>query len=498
MMRTRLIKNTAALLWAAWRRRYLIMVPIVLLPILAGTISLLAPKTWQTSTTILFQEAARQNPFLEDLAVATNLKARMEALNALLHSRHILADVAFKTGMITEAMSDTDKARAIAELSRSLNAWLVGDDLIRITYTSRYRENIKETLTLVSLRFVERVLAPQRSSIYQSETFLANEMAQRRTDLEAAERKLAGYKSEHANELPELHAGNVTRLSALRTQLAQQKTRLEGARAAKTSLFSRLSQTNPVVGKIEEEIVSVMAELSILRSRYTDQHSKVQSALRTLSTLRIERSKLLGQKPAVKQQTLERLWAIAVNSRTSEDNGSQTLLISQLERFQQADDQLKGLTKEVEMLEREITTLNQRVSNFGQHEQNLNELQREIVVRRNIYEDLAERHQLARVTGALGKSEESERVKLIDPPITPVAPNNLPLPLFVALGLIAGFGLGLGLATVAELLDSSLRRRDSITALTGLPVLTRIPGLPSAQPDSTDGPCLNGDSDERT
>ncbi|MCV6589947.1 MAG: Wzz/FepE/Etk N-terminal domain-containing protein [Marinobacterium sp.] len=478
MMRTRLLRNVAALLWAGWRRRYLIAIPILILPIMAAAVAVLAPKTWQTHTTILFQEAARQNPFLEDLAVATNLKARMDALNALLHSRHILADVAFKSGLITEEMPDTQKAWVIAELSQGLQATLVGDDLIRISYRSENRDNLKEILTLVSVRFVERVLAPQRSSIYKSEVFLASELEQRRSDLEQSEQKLAQYRSEHASELPELHAGNVARLTSLRTLLAEQKTRLEGARAARSSLFSRLSQTNPVVSKIEEEIVEVLARLSVLRARYTDHHSQVQSALRTLSTLRQERSRLLAAKPALQQQTLERLWAIATSSRNSNENGTQTLLVSQLERFQQADDELRGLTEEVQMLEQEISNLSTRVSNYGLHEQRLTELQREVSIRRKIYEDLAERHQLARVTGALGKSEESERVKLIDPPFTPAAPSNLPLPVFVVLGVIAGIALGIGLATLAELLDSSLRRRDTVSQLVDLPVLTRIPPLP--------------------
>lgn len=91
-----LIINLAALLWAGWRRRYLVIVPVLLLPLSGAIVGILAPKNYQTSTTILFQEAAQQNPFLEDLSIATNLKARMAALNALLHSRHILASVAWK------------------------------------------------------------------------------------------------------------------------------------------------------------------------------------------------------------------------------------------------------------------------------------------------------------------------------------------------------------------------------------------------------------------
>ena len=82
-----IILNTAAFLWSAWRRRYLIVVPIFVIPLLALGIGISSPKKYSSYTTVLIQEAAKMNPFLEDLAVETNLKSRIDALNALLHSR---------------------------------------------------------------------------------------------------------------------------------------------------------------------------------------------------------------------------------------------------------------------------------------------------------------------------------------------------------------------------------------------------------------------------
>ncbi|WP_315983392.1 hypothetical protein [Aliamphritea spongicola] len=203
----------------------------------------------------------------------------MEALNALLHSRHILAGVAWKMELLNEDMDEQEKATIISELSKSLKCQLVGENLIRITYTSEDKTTMKETLSTVSMFFVERVLAPQRSSIAQSETFLAQELEQRSKDLITAETALAEYKNRFASELPTLHSANVARLSALKGLLGERRIELDGAKAAQASLAIRLSQTNPVVGKIEEAIVNVMAELTQLRARYTDNHSKVQSVL---------------------------------------------------------------------------------------------------------------------------------------------------------------------------------------------------------------------------
>lgn len=479
--RSLLVKNIASLLWAGWRRRYLIALPVLLMPFIGLAVGIVSPKKYETTTTILFQEASEHNPFLEDISIATNLRNRMDALNALLHSRHILASVAWQREMINDAMDEQDKATVIAELSRALNARLVGDNLIKITYRAEERTHMRETLSLISMRFVERVLAPQRSSIIQSESFLAKELEERKVDLQAAEQALAEYKNRYASELPTLHTANVNRLSELKGYLAERRIELDGAKAAQASLALRLSQTNPVVGKIEEAIVNVMAELTELKARYTDGHSKVQSVLAKLQALENERNRILRSLPNVhsgslNKAKLERLWAIASTTQNLEQGGNNhPLLISQLERLQQANDHIERLTKEVTSLTSEINSLQNRVNGYGQHERQLKELARDIEVRQKIFQDLAERHEMARVTRSLGKNEENERVKLIDPPFDPLAPSNLPVPFFAIAGVVAGMCLGMGMAVVAEVLDTSIRRKDTLSKMLKVPVLARLP-----------------------
>ena len=136
---------------------------------------------------------------------------------------------------------------------------------------------------------------------------------------------------------------------------------------------------------------------------------------------------------------------------------------------------MQRLSIEVLSLQSAIEKLQKRVDGFGAHEQHLNELKRQILVRQNIYQDLAERHELARVTESLGKSEENARVKLIDAPFEPLAPSNLPLTLFLLAGFICGCALGSGLALIAELLDTSIRRKDTVSSILQTVVISRVP-----------------------
>ncbi|MEF1341686.1 chain-length determining protein, partial [Vibrio rotiferianus] len=82
--------NLTAMLVGAWRRRYLIVLPMLILPILGLGVSRLLPTTYISHTSMLIQETAKLNPFLEDIAVSTMLKDRLSALSTLLKSRHVL------------------------------------------------------------------------------------------------------------------------------------------------------------------------------------------------------------------------------------------------------------------------------------------------------------------------------------------------------------------------------------------------------------------------
>lgn len=459
----------------AWRQRYVVAIPILILPILGLLVGMLSPKQYSSHTSMLIQETAKMNPFLEDLAVSSMLKERMAALETLLHSRHILGSVAKERDLINEDTSAGQYDEVIERLSNNLSVHMAGKDLIRIDYKSNNPEGMKETLEAISKQFIEQLLAPERSSMKDSSYFLSEHLNNRRQELERAETALAEFKDEHANELPELQLSSLTRLAQLKQRLAEREAEFAGASKSLGGLNQQLSKTNPVVGRLEEQIVLIRGELALLRARYTDNHSKVQAAMRNLRRLEQERHNVL----TTTEQHINtgQLWDIASSAPISSEQKTQPLLISQLQNLQNARSKVDGLGEEIASLKTMIAELVEQTNGFGAHERELASLERDLKVKRELYEDLLQRYEMARVTGSLGLFEQEKRVKVIDRPFTPTTPSNLPLFLFVIAGFFGGIFLGSGLALVFEVSDSTLRRRDQLETLTGVPVLCRIPPL---------------------
>ncbi|EGQ7654214.1 chain-length determining protein [Vibrio parahaemolyticus] len=466
-------ENISVLLHGAWRRRYMIVIPMLVLPILGFGVSKLVPTTYVAHTSMLIQETAKMNPFLQDIAVSTMLKDRLSALSTLLKSRHVLYSVAKEQGLIDDDMGAKEQEFIIKDLASRLSVQQLGKDFIQIQLKSGKAQGMESMLTSVSNRFVEQLLAPERSSIKDSSHFLTIHINKRREELDKAEHAFAEYKNTYSHATPEMQAQSLTRLASLKQTLAEKEAELAGVTRSLGSLDQQLSKTNPVIGKIEEQIIEIRSELTLLRAKYTEAHSLVQGKLRELKRLEQERTVLLSSKQP--ELNSNQLWDIASNATVSSLGEAQPLLVSQLHQLQIMRSRFESLTEETVSLQKMIQELESNAHRFGSTATEINRLARDVAVKREMYDDLVERYEMAQLTGSLGVFEENKRVKIIDAPFTPTIPSNLPSIVFIILGFIGGAGLGVGLATLLELADNSVRSRRALEKHLGVPVITTLP-----------------------
>ncbi len=471
----------AYLVQVAWRRRFLAFIPVLLLPPLALVAAMLAPQRYEARMTLLVQEPAKLNPILNDIAVNPNLKERMSALIALAHSEVVLGRVLEDLGRIGPDTDPRVKEDMVRSLSAAVSIQLVGTDIIEMKFRALDPTSPAITLEALSKRFIERLVSPERTAVEDSERFLKGQMNERRVSLEQAERAFSSFRSANADKLPALYNSTVQRLAQLEQQIETKEMELGTADATLADLRRRLATTNPLIGRIEEAIVQVSAELASLRARYTDQHSEVQAAMRKLERLNDERQHLLSSARDIESVDLDRLWNLAAGVTQSGDTANETrtapLLVSQLQKLQEAQARKVGLEKEVEQLKAASVMLQRDIAAFGPIESQQQNLERAVTIARENFDSLAKRYEMARVTGALGQFEAPERVKTLEPPANP-APKVTPgYFLYVLAGIVAGIGLGGALAGAAELLDSRLRRPQDFARVLGIPVIARIPRI---------------------
>lgn len=463
------------LLNCAWRQRYIIVIPILIMPFVGYFVGKAAPTNYVSHTSMLIQETAKMNPFLEDIAVSTMLKERLNALSTLLKSRHVLMAVANEHQLIHPDMEPAQRDYVISKLSNSLKVTQPGKDFLKITLTAPKPTGMKELLESISEHFIEQLLAPERSSIQDSSEFLAIHIEKRREELDIAENELADFKNRYASVTPEMQNQSLGRLAALKQSYAEKMAELAGVKRSLGSLDQQLSKTNPVVGKIEDQIIEIRSELTLLKARYTENHSAVQGKERELRRLDNERAILLKmEQPNI---TSDQLWDIASSNKLKDLGEVQPLLVTQLQSLQLVRGRYESLTEETKSLKQMVEQLEQEANRFGDNAKTMHHLVRNAEIKRQLYDELVQRYEMAQLTGSLGIFEQNKRVKIIDLPYTPSRPANLPIIIFIIAGLIAGIGLGAGTAIVIELFDTSIRRKDEVEAITKAPLLTQIPKI---------------------
>jgi polysaccharide chain length determinant protein (PEP-CTERM system associated) len=444
------------------------------MPIFAGLAHHLIPKTYESRTTILVQEPGRLVPFLNDLALATNVKDRMPTLEALLKSKNILGSVLEDTGEISANTEPQTKEIRVKRLAAALSVQLTGSELVELKLRWGRPEGLAKTLGAVTRRFIERLVSPERGAVENSETFFNQQLAERRAELSAAEQAYADFKMENADKLPAMYSTDVSHLAAMQQKLEEKSMELATAEAVFDELRTRLSSLNPVVGRLEESIVQVSSELAALRVRYTDEHSEVRAAERKLRRLEEERAGLLASSSKMNDIGIDQLWNMAAGTAMKEGDAMAPLLSSQMQRVQEAESRRSALRKDVEQLKAGISDLRSAIATFAPIEQRQQQLERAVAGAREMHDLLAKRYEMARLTGSLGSYEAPEQIKIIDPPQDPTEPTTPSGFIFALAGLVGGLALGAGLVVSFEVLDPRLRSPDSIGNAACLPIVAFV------------------------
>lgn len=456
---------------AAWRRRFLVAVPLLILPLVGLVAGHLGRKLFEAQMTILVQEPAKLNPFLADLAVGTRLKERIPVLESLARSPFVLAQALTDTHFVTPETTHEEREALARRVASSLSIELIGADLVDLRLRGDAQDGLDRLLAAIGNHFIEKLVAPERSSIAGSVDFLDRQIAERRASLTVAEQRLAAFQTQHSAQMPELHASNVQRLASLRQLLEERRTDLAGATAALADLRETLSAMNPVAGHLQDEIIRLTGELTTLRARYTDEHSSVQAAIRQINRLQEERVRAIEEARAAADGDIDQMLSQAAGERQA---GTPRFLVSQLEQMQVARARRVALEKEVGQLENAVAELERIVASQNAVATELTALERDLGTEREVYGTLLKRYEMARVTGDLGTFEADQRVMVIQAPeqALPIGPSPI---LFVLAGAVGGCALGMGLAVAAEIGDDTLRYRADLERIGGLRLLARLP-----------------------
>jgi uncharacterized protein involved in exopolysaccharide biosynthesis len=134
------------------------------------------------------------------------------------------------------------------------------------------------------------------------------------------------------------------------------------------------------------------------------------------------------------------------------------------------------LQREVEQLAGTSNDIRRALDEYDGIQLELQNTHRNVVSAQEQYQSSLKRYGNPNAGRGVSLLNAPERIKVIDAPKDPEFPSVSDV-VFVLSGLAGGALLGGALAYTAELLDDTIRHSDELVAITGVPVIARLPRL---------------------
>ncbi len=481
-------------------RKWLIVLTYLCVFCAVGVYLLVAPKQYQSSTTILIvPQSTPENYVRSTVTVGSeNLSA---TLQQEITSRTRLMKVVDELGLFPKLRKEAPQGEVVKAMIKRIDiavdqtpqqyrgknpdaetfslSFYYGDPELAMRTTSR----------LASL-FIEENWKLREKQAVATSSLIDTQLQDTKKRLETQEEKVKEYKLRHAGELPEELQANLGSLQRLQEQY---RVTLEGIRAAeqrKVTLQGQLS----VIEKGSQAVVHKDGKVEVDISDQATQ-ALVQEINLRRSQLAALSAKYTNEYPDVVRvrgelEELEKRLAALPEASHSAHRGGQSagtfvpLAGRDLAEFRQVkaqiaatDSEIAGLKREGEAIRRRVADLEGKVDQAPRREQDLVALSRDYDNLKKMYDDLLTKKANAKISEEAEMRQRGDRFQILDPaylPQEPFKPKKLKLFL---LGLLFASGLGFGGAIGLEWMDPTLRGTSDFRHFFNLKVLASIPDL---------------------
>lgn len=314
----------------------------------------------------------------------------------------------------------------------------------------------KELVTLF-LEYNQKTRHERAAGTYK---FLLSESGKLRESIREMEQRLAEFKTQYGDALPEAQGRNLRALEQARQDYDGLQAQIRLAEEREALLSLQLSEIPPtLVGAVSDTrlmIATLKAELIEAQKRYTPEHPDVKRLQRTISEL-LEKEKQErgtgGARP---------------------DNPEYLRVSSQLEAVRR---ELAALRAAAARAREQIEAHSRSLKMTPAVEREYVQLARDYEIAQEQFKDIQRRLREADLAQELIAEEQGERFTLIREPHTPSRPHSPNRLGIILIGLVLGTALGVGAATLAEVSDPTVRGSSDLQQLTGQSMIAAVPIL---------------------
>jgi uncharacterized protein involved in exopolysaccharide biosynthesis len=251
-----------AFIASAWRRRRLILAPLVIFSLAGLAAAFLTPRTYASKTLLLLQEEGAADPLRSQERAVWDLRSRVSALEALVKSNRILTAAALNIYGKAVADDPVRLARVVDDLRDRLAVTLVGGQFVSMEFKDSDPTGARDNLNIVVSRLLEALLLPSGESL-DAASFLIDLRRKQVRDLETALEQTPGASGETLADLEKALSAATQDHAAAKTELAAQTAVPETARPESPQtdeLAARVGQFEERIEALKQAITQKQAQ----------------------------------------------------------------------------------------------------------------------------------------------------------------------------------------------------------------------------------------------
>lgn len=333
--------------------------------------------------------------------------------------------------------------------------------------------------------------------------FYSKEAERLRTSVAQLESKLADFKKKHYGQLPELTEVNMSMMDRAESQLTQNETQMRSLRQERVFLAAQLEQARSQ-GPESGSLRGLEEQYARMRSSYDEGHPDMIALRRQIDSLKYGTSagsgSSLRSQLTSKRQTLaearqrygeehpdiKRLQRDISTLETRIKNGERgdvemsdgTPMGMQLRaQINAIDSQLGSLMAQNAQLRAKMAGIEGNVTAAPQVEREYANLNRDLTVSREKYEQLLNRQMDAEVSESAIVGGRADEFRLVQAPMLPAEPAKPARLAILLIGLVAAVVLSLTVTVAAEAFDPKVRGARDIRELLQVSPLVAIPDI---------------------
>jgi len=454
------------------RRRWALLLPAVGVFLLAAVIAFVLPSIYRSSATILIEE--QEIPVdLVQTTVSSYAQQRLQGINQRIMSTSRLLEIIKSLKLYPELQGKENPDEIAAIMRKDIALDFIQADVVdpktgrasmatiafSLTYNGKDPSQTQKVASVLSSLFLEENLKVREKTVREASSFLEVEANNVKNDMAEIDRKIAQYKEEHINELPELLQVNMQSLQNTEMNSDRLSEQMRGLREREGYLQSQLASIPQSSGQMQKNrLEELQVKLDNLKTRFSDQYPDVIEVKSEIAKIEKEnKGKGSGAQPGVMA-----------------DNPAYINLAAQLASTRS---EISSLAKQITANEGKIAHYRKLVEATPRVEEFYRTLISERDNLQHKYSELRQKHMQAQVAQGLEKNQQGERFSLIEPPLLPEKPSKPNRLAIILIGLVLGLGAGVGTAAMLEFSDQSIRTPEALSRLTSSLVLVTIPEI---------------------